>query len=166
MSTERDIVERLTEPSMRSLGGKPLPDGGYHMGCQCDWGPGPTCIECTLREDPLRKEAAAEIERLRGDYKRLLEGFENYKGMYYSTSRRIDFYKANHKRQKSELLSARAVIAAAKRRLDDWDSQVSDPRAACYECEDDEHTAAIRAALTVHEAKYPDSSEVAADEEK
>lgn len=65
MTTERDIAERLTEPSMRSHGGKKLPDGSYHMGCECSWGPGPVCVECTLREDPLRKEAAAEIQSLR-----------------------------------------------------------------------------------------------------
>ena len=40
-----------------------------------------------------------------------------------------------------------AVVEAADRYVSDWDAQVSDPKAACYECEDPEHIATIRAAL-------------------
>jgi hypothetical protein len=60
-----DIVQRLREPSDRSLAGQKLPDGSFNMGCQCGWGPGRPCSECILREDPMRREAATTIETLR-----------------------------------------------------------------------------------------------------
>lgn len=52
----------------------------------------------------------------------------------------------------SELLTARRVVEAARGRVADWDSQVCDPRAACFQCQDPDDIAEMRKALAAHDA--------------
>lgn len=55
--------------------------------------------------------------------------------------------RAAFDRAQAELTALRKVAEALQVYVADWDSQVSDPRAACYQCEDPEHIKQFRAAL-------------------
>lgn len=53
----------------------------------------------------------------------------------------------------TENTALRKVAEALEAYVADWDSQVSDPRAACYQCEDPEHIKQFRAALAEWRSK-------------
>lgn len=52
---------------------------------------------------------------------------------------------------------AEELARAVEARLADWDAQVADPKAACYQCNDDAQTKRERAALTAFRTPAPRS---------
>ena len=51
-----------------------------------------------------------------------------------------------------EVTLLREVEGAVRAHVEDWDSQVSDPGAACYQCEDPSDIKALRTAIKALEA--------------
>lgn len=79
--------------------------------------------------------------------KRLRANTEKYPGFQNLNTQAADTIE----RMERELTAARKVVGAARTYMADWDSMVADPHAACYQCEDNDHQAAFRTALTEYD---------------
>lgn len=60
--------------------------------------------------------------------------------------------EAELRQLRREVALLREVEGAVRAHVEDWDSQVSDPGAACYQCEDPSDIKALRTAIKALEA--------------